>query len=336
MNTQHQQSVLAPVRRLWRNGMAISNIMVVVILLVVQNSSTCCLASSQHQNLMRWNHPKRELLDRINREGPYVGIVMAYSTEEIAMKSSSFFIPNCHYPSVDLSGRKFNIGSIKGTKVIYVVSGQRRLNAGITVQILLDVFNIRGIVHYGIAGSADNSLSYGDVSIPKYVAFTGSWNWKIGNYNLPEEGQNLLGESEFKPEEVFSVGQPMKEVFWHKTWFNLEAQLKGVEFQQYENATSCLPRVPKVEYGLRGATADIFLDNAAYRKFLFKEFQVSTVDEESSAVVMTAMSSGVPSIVIRGVSDLAGGEGTPVSPFLGSLAAVIELIGASRNTLVMK
>ncbi|MCL7029704.1 hypothetical protein MKW94_012232, partial [Papaver nudicaule] len=73
--------------------------------------------------------------------------------------------------------RKFNIGSIKGTKVIYVMSGQRRLNAGIIVQILLDVFDIRGIVHYGIAGSADNSLSYGDVSIPKYVAFTGSWNW---------------------------------------------------------------------------------------------------------------------------------------------------------------
>ncbi|KAI3926514.1 hypothetical protein MKW92_042336 [Papaver armeniacum] len=360
MNTQ--QSVLAPVRRLWCNGMAISNIMVVVILVVVQNSSTCCLASSQHQNLVRWNHPNRELLDRINRRGPYVGIVMAYSTEEIAMKSSGFFVPNCHYPSVDLSGRKFNIGSIKGTKVIYVMSGQRRLNAGITVQILLDVFDIRGIVHYGIAGSADNSISYGDVSIPKYVAFTGSWNWKnlgsknvdkftemkIGNYNLPEEGQNLLGEIEFKPEEFFSIGQPMKEVFWlevDKTWFNLAAQLKGMKFQQCENATSCLLRVPKVEYGLRGATADIFLDNAAYRKFLFEEFQVSTVDEESSAIVMTAMSSGVPSIVIRGVSDLAGGEGTTVSPFLGSLAAVntlnvtikfIELIGASRNTFVTK
>ncbi|KAI3926519.1 hypothetical protein MKW92_042341 [Papaver armeniacum] len=351
-----QQSVLAQVKRSWCNGMTVLNIMVVVIILVVQSSSTCCLASSQHQNLVRWNHPKRELLDRINRKGPYIGVVMAYSTEEMALQASGVFIPNCHNPSVDLSGRKFNIGSIKGTKVIYVMSGQRRLNAGITVQILLDVFDIRGIVHYGIAGSANNSLSYGDVSIPKYVAFTGSWNWenlgsenvdqfpemKIGNYNLPKEGQNLLGEIAFKPEEFFSVGQPMKEVFWlevDKTWFNLAAQLKGLEFQQCENATSCLPRVPKVEYGLRGATADIFLDNAAYRNFLFKEFQVSTVDEESSAIVMTAMSSGVPSIVIRGVSDLAGGEGTPVSTFLSSLAAVntlnvtikfIELIGAAK------
>ncbi|KAI3995070.1 hypothetical protein MKX01_020842 [Papaver californicum] len=349
MRMKTQQSDLAPNKNI---------LVVLMILLLIQS----CFASSQHQNLMRWNHPKRKLLDRINRDGPYVGIVMAISTEEMALQSSGFFIPNCHHPSVDLSGRKFNIGSIKGTKVVYVMSGQRRLNAGITVQILLDVFDIHGIVHYGIAGSANNSLSYGDVSIPKYVAFTGSWYWKnlgsknvdrytemkIGNYNLPEEGQNLLGEIEFKPEEFFSVGQPMKEVFWlevDKTWFNLAAQLKGLEFRQCENATSCLPRVPKVEYGLRGATADIFLDNAAYRKFLFNEFQVSTVDEESSAVVMAAMSSGVPSIVIRGVSDLAGGQGTPVSTFLGSLAAVntlnvtirfIELIGASKNTLVME
>lgn len=41
-------------------------------------------------------------------------------------------------------------------------------------------------------------------------------------------------------------------------------------------------------YGLRGSTADIYLDNAAYRKFLFKEFNVSTADEESAAIVMVS------------------------------------------------
>ena len=38
--------------------------------------------------------------------------------------------------------------------------------------------------------------------------------------------------------------------------------------------------------GLKGASADMFLDNAEYRNFLFREFGVSTVDEESAAVVM--------------------------------------------------
>ncbi|KAL7003814.1 peptidyl-tRNA hydrolase [Sarracenia purpurea var. burkii] len=74
------------------------------------------------------------------------------------------------------------------------------------------------------------------------------------------------------------------------------------------NETYCLPEAPKVVYGLRASTADIFLDNAAYRKFLFSEFNVSTVDEETSAIVMTSLTNGVPCIVFRGVSDLAGGS----------------------------
>lgn len=32
----------------------------------------------------------------------------------------------------------------------------------------------------------------------------------------------------------------------------------------------------------------MFLDNAEYRKFLFQEFGVSTMDEESAAVVMVS------------------------------------------------
>lgn len=54
------------------------------------------------------------------------------------------------------------------------------------MQILIDVFDIKGIVHYGIAGSANDSLSIGDVSVPEYVAFTGSWNWKVKHIYLPK------------------------------------------------------------------------------------------------------------------------------------------------------
>ncbi|KAF5194279.1 Bark storage protein a [Thalictrum thalictroides] len=287
---------------------------------------------------LKLNHPLREVIDRVNeKSGPYIGLVMAYSAEEHELQSSGIFIPNSISPWVDLSGRRFNIGSIREVNVIYVMSGQRRLNAGITVQILLDVFDIRGIVHYGTAGSANDSLSFGDVSIPKYVAFTGSWNWKkfnseksqleelnFGEYDLPQKGQNLLRGLEFKTEEFYSVGEPMKQVFWLEIdplWFSVAAQLRDFKLQQCVNVTYCLPETPKVVYGLKGSTADIFVDNAAYRKFLYKKFHVSTVDEESAAVVMTAMSSNVPCIVIRGVSDLAGGEEGKSSTSLSSLAA---------------
>ena len=54
-----------------------------------------------------------------------------------------------------------------------------QLNAAVTVQTLIDVFSVSGIVHYGTAGSSNDSLSFGDVSVPKLVAYTGAWTWKV-------------------------------------------------------------------------------------------------------------------------------------------------------------
>ncbi|KAF7146920.1 hypothetical protein RHSIM_Rhsim03G0222100 [Rhododendron simsii] len=304
---------------------------------------------------LKSSHPLHGVVDSINGEGgPYIGLVMAYPTEEAVLVDSGLFVPSSDLPWVGLSGRRFNIGRIRGVDVIYVMSGEQTLNAGITVQILIDVFDIKGIVHYGTAGSANDSLSIGDVSVPKYVAFTGSWNWKefhseeeglpelkFGAYNLPAMGDNLLAKIEFAPEQVYySNGKPMEEVFWlpvEPKWFNLSSQLVDLELQQCINGTNCLPETPKVVYGLRASTADIFLDNAAYRKYLFGKFNVSTVDEESSAVLMTSITNGVPCVVFRGVSDLAGAatgqkstSGLLSSSSLSSLAAVNALIVAAE------
>ncbi|OAY68531.1 Bark storage protein A [Ananas comosus] len=292
-----------------------------------------------------WTHPLRSAVDRVNGErGPFIALVMAYPAEAAAVRSSGAFVPSSLIPSVDLygtgSGRRFHIGTIQDVDVIYVMSGQRRLNAGITVQILLDVFNIRGIVHYGTAGSANDSLSCGDVSVPKFVAYTGSWEWTkfgstsepsrdlmFGEYNVPTEGTNLLSSVEFKTEEFYSVGKPMEEVFWlevNAAWFRVAEQLK-VQLERCVNKTYCLPEAPKVVFGLKASTADVFVDNAAYREFLFKEFEVSTVDEESAAVIMTAMSISVPVAVFRGVSDLAGGDANWSSTALSDLASTNAL-----------
>ncbi|XP_030934660.1 bark storage protein A-like [Quercus lobata] len=299
---------------------------------------------------LRSSHPMHGVVDKINEKaGPYIGLVMTFPTEELALIDSAFFVPSSEIPWVDLAGRRFNIGTIKGEDVIYVMTGEQTVNAGMTVQILLDTFDIIGIVHYGIAGSSNDSVYIGDVSVPNYVAYTGSWTWKefrsaeenvtelnFGNFNFPEKGENLLAMIDFTPQQLYSVGKPMEEVFWlpiDPKLFNIASELQDVKLKQCVSETYCLPETPKVVYGLRGSTADIYLDNAAYREFLFKAFNVSTVDEESAAIVMTSLSNGVPCIVFRGVSDYAGGEGLLSSTSLTYLAAVnalsvaVEFIG---------
>ncbi|KAJ0102309.1 hypothetical protein Patl1_05977 [Pistacia atlantica] len=82
--------------------------------------------------------------------------------------------------------------------------------------------------------------------------------------------------------------------------------LQGIALEQCVNSTLRLQEKPKLAVGLRGSTANIFVNNAAYRDFLFRSFNVSSADMESSAVVMTCLSNSFPMIVIRVLSDLAG------------------------------
>ncbi|GAB4858170.1 hypothetical protein Ancab_009567 [Ancistrocladus abbreviatus] len=332
-------------------------VMMMGLLVLVQLQQTVELRSS---------HPLHEAVDRINGQGgPYIGLVMAYPGEQVVLQASGLFVPNPDFPFVQLSGRRFNIGTIRGVNVIYVMTGEKTVNAGLTVQLLVDVFDVVGVVHYGIAGSTNDSLLVGDVSVPNFVAFTSSWNWmafrvkggqlpelSFGAYGLPQGGENLLAKIEFTPVQLYSSGRQMEKLFWlpiDPHWFNISAQLREMQLQQCINETYCLPQAPKVAFGLKASTADVFLDNEAYRTFLYSEFNISTVDEESAAVVMAALSNGVPCIAFRGISDMAGGVGgggvgrdgeVLFAADLSSIAAInalnvavefIELIGKQSN-----
>lgn len=54
-----------------------------------------------------------------------------------------------------------------------------QLNSGLSTQLLLTLFEIKGIVHFGIAGNANSNLQIGDVTIAQYWAHTGLWNWQV-------------------------------------------------------------------------------------------------------------------------------------------------------------
>ncbi|CAL5407095.1 unnamed protein product [Camellia sinensis] len=273
----------------------------------------------------------------LNHKGPYLGLITVYPPEEDAFFATKAFKLDPIHPFVDLSGRRFRVGNLHGKKVIYVRCGIGMVNAAAATQQMLDLFDITGIVHFGIAGNLNNSMSIGDVTIPKQFAHTGIWDWlelngtlgtndvanlKIGSYNVPKmQGINLLGQIGYSYEEFFSesgkpdTAQPLLWLQITRKWLQFAASLEGTELEQCVNSSVCLPQKPKLVVGLRGSTANIFAGNVAYRDFLFNTFQVSSVDMESAAVVML--------IVIRGLSDGAGGlPGQNSIDIFGPLAAV--------------
>ncbi|XAR52296.1 Adenosylhomocysteine nucleosidase [Bertholletia excelsa] len=231
----------------------------------------------------------------LNQKGPYLGLITVYPPEENAFFATGAFEPDQEHPFVDLSGRRFRVGKLHGKRVIYVRCGIGMVNAAAATQQMLDLFNILGILHFGIAGSVNNSMSIGHVTVPKEFSHTGIWDWvnpngklenndvahiDIGNYNVPKgSGLNRLGRIGYSPEQFFSEsGKPntARDLVWFQTtkeWLQLAASLEGLELEQCVNSSECLPQKPKLVVGLRASTANIFVDNAAYRSFSSKFFR---------------------------------------------------------------
>ncbi|KAJ0624908.1 putative adenosylhomocysteine nucleosidase [Helianthus annuus] len=235
--------------------------------------------------------------------------------------------------------RRFRFGSIGEKQVVLVMTGLGMLNAGVTTQLLLSLFDIEGVVHYGIAGNANPSLNIGDVAIPQYWSHSALWSWQrygngpddtlpledsgdytrdigylnIANYSTDLESDNLLNNIWYQPEEIFPVdGTPeeRQHAFWvpvDSSYFTLAKTLESLTLEGCLNTTTCLSTPPKVTTVERGTSASIYLDNAAYRTFIYDKFNISPVEMESAAVALISYQQRVPFIVIRALSDLAGG-----------------------------
>ncbi|XP_052156769.1 bark storage protein A-like [Oryza glaberrima] len=298
---------------------------------------------------------------QVNRRGPYLGVVVPNGFEMEPLLRSPAFSPAKKLPYLDVAGRRFRFGTIGEKKVIIVMTGLGMLNSGVTTQLLLTLFDVEGIVHFGIAGNADPDLHIGDVTVPRYWAHTGLWNWqrygdgpekelalesngdytrKYGALNFSDYGVagggggNLLNGVWYQPEEVFPAdGTPesRRHEFWVPVdgrYYQLAQKLEAMPLERCVNRTgtatspaTCLARAPAVARVERGCSASVFVDNAAYRQFLRSRLGVTPIDMESAAVVLVAAQQGAPFIAIRSLSDLAGG-GSAESNEAGVFAAL--------------
>ncbi|CAI9100383.1 OLC1v1037366C1 [Oldenlandia corymbosa var. corymbosa] len=290
-----------------------------------------------------------EKIAAINKKGPYLGIVVPNNFEMSPLLQSPSFVPLKALPYFDFAGKRFRFGKVENESVIVVLTGLSMLNAGITTQLLVTLFNIKGILHFGIAGNANSELQIGDVTIPRYWAHTGLWNWQrfgdgtddelalechgdytreIGFLNFSDFNidDNLLNRVWFQPEEVFPIdGNPeiRQHAFWipvNNRYFSLAKNLEGLELGACVYNTTCLPRRPKVIRVERGISSNTFVDNAAYRKFLNSKFNATAIDMESAAVGLVCLQQRIPFVTIRAISDLAGGGDSSMSNEANSFA----------------
>jgi adenosylhomocysteine nucleosidase len=97
----------------------------------------------------------------------------------------------------------------------------------------------------------------------------------------------------------------------HKPYFTATASLLALTHQAVEQVGPIMMPSGKaitIKIGGNGVTGSVFLDNADYRNWLGKVFAAQVAEMESAAVAQVCFVNDVDWLVIRSVSDLAGGQ----------------------------
>ncbi|MEM7674076.1 MAG: 5'-methylthioadenosine/S-adenosylhomocysteine nucleosidase [Verrucomicrobiota bacterium] len=264
---------------------------------------------------------------------PLTAVVAAYRPEIEALIQEIERMPEGEiYRVIRHKGVTYHLGTVYGEPIVLFVTGMSIANAAMTIQMALDYFPVERVLYAGIAGAVNPELNLGDVVVParwyyhdEHVYFNpspeDSESYILADYyennspffkKLYEGDPHLPRYTNFgmiHPDEVSIImdgwDRPRRTAYFSATPELLELS---------EAALKHLPdltvgeRVAQLTVGGNGVTGSVFLDNAEYRKWTRDVFKAEVTEMESAAVGQVCMINEVPWVIIRGVSDLAGGQ----------------------------
>ncbi len=92
---------------------------------------------------------------------PRIGIVSAFGAEAAILVKETRGARTW-----TINGNRFTTGTLRGNRVVIVLSGVSMINAAMTTQTLIDHFRIERLVMSGISGGVDPAHHVGDVLVP--------------------------------------------------------------------------------------------------------------------------------------------------------------------------
>ncbi len=264
-------------------------------------AAVCCLAA------------RPALADPKLDETPRIAVMTAMPTELAALAPSI-----THSREFSAGRTRFITGELEGRPVVVFLSGVSMVNAAMTTELAIDRFNITRIVFSGVAGGVDPDLGVGDVVVAE------DWGPHMETWFTRETAPGQFAPAPGPAFPAYGMIVPHAETLTgpngpeRRFWFPADPALLAVARTTAASVTldrctpgaapRCLPRAPRIVVGGHGVSGPVFLDNAAYRQYLFATFQARAVDMETAAVAQVAYVNGVPYIAFRSLSDLAGGD----------------------------
>lgn len=179
---------------------------------------------------------------------------------------------------VEKASMKFYEGVLNGKDVVVVQSGIGKVNAGICVQVLADIFGVDAVINTGVAGSLRAEINIGDI-----VVSTDACEHDMDVTALGYK-QGIIPQ--------------MKESFF-------KADRKLVE----SAIEVCRKVNPDISvYEGRVLSGDQFISGEEIKNKLIALFDGSCTEMEGAAIAHAAFLNEIPYVVIRAISDKADGS----------------------------
>ena len=173
------------------------------------------------------------------------------------------------------AGMTFCEGRIGRTEAVIVRCGIGKVNAGLCVQILCDLFGVTHVINTGVAGSLDEEINIGDIVVSIDAMY----------HDMDVTG---LG---YEPGQV-----PQLDVLA----FPADAALREAAVK------ACREAAPEIGvFEGRVVSGDQFICDRAVKNRIKDTFGGLCTEMEGAAVAQAAYINGLPFVIVRAISDKA-------------------------------
>ena len=267
-------------------------------------------------------------------QDPFTAIVVAYEPEmiglldAIAADSQSKILNEYTY-----NGVKFRTGFYRDIPILVFATGMSIANASLSTQMALDYFPVNQLIYMGIAGAVNPKWQPGDVIIPERWYYHDESVYSNPNpeqenkYILPDYYSKFLEEQVIRrekdpftpkyspfhfihPDEVLIIKEgmdrPEDQAYFSVSKRLLIAAKAGIKEMPVIKIFG--KREAQFSVGGNGVTGSVFVDNQEYRKWTRDVYNAEVTEMESAAVGQVCTINEVDWIIIRSISDLAGGQ----------------------------
>ena len=201
-----------------------------------------------------------------------IGIIGAMEVEVATLKSN-MTVKN----TVKKASMEFYEGTIGNTDVVVVRSGIGKVNAGICVQILIDLFNVTHVINTGIAGSLNADINIGDIVLSTDACYH-------------DVDITVFG---YKKGEIPQIGAAT---------FEADKELREKAKASIKKAA---PDIGVFEG--RVCSGDQFISSAEVKDAIIKEHGGLCTEMEGAAIAQASYLNNTPFLIIRAISDKADG-----------------------------